>query len=395
MTLLEMLSGVGTVLDTPGAFVRTGLAGENPFPGIFDPEQRVSGRSLLERLGVLDPNTEGLDAGDVGGFLAEMLTDPLTVVPGYMAGKYGINTARMAQGFKKAGGMSGLAEETLEAMRPQSGPFSTFMSDATQGKYAQIAQREAENDKVMQWLSRSPAVEQFDDAMRAGPHIDAPHQLLGAEPDLSSFKKDYYDPFNYSQGGSMSTDIPVYPGQEVPPGVPFGKPSITQQLEEQDELLWRIQQQTKNTLPPDQANAFREDMFIREHSANKPFDAASGFKIIGDNAENPTVLPSPEGSRIHSLNKLDDQMRDVEGLLADAPDDPSDVEHFYRTLVNRANQYEPEWWLAQPPYGGAQYGIRKPITLDDILRGYQGHSLLLALLGGGALGGMAMQGGES
>lgn len=72
------LAAVGTVLDTPGAFVRTALAGENPFAGIFDPSQRVGGRELLEGWGVLDANTDGFDGGDVAGFAADVLLDPTT-----------------------------------------------------------------------------------------------------------------------------------------------------------------------------------------------------------------------------------------------------------------------------------------------------------------------------
>lgn len=75
---LSALGFVGNVLDTPGGFVRTALAGENPFPGIFDPSQRTGGRELLEQYGMLGSNTPGLDFGDVAGFAAEVGLDPLT-----------------------------------------------------------------------------------------------------------------------------------------------------------------------------------------------------------------------------------------------------------------------------------------------------------------------------
>lgn len=76
------LGVIGNVLDTPGAFVRNLLGGENPLPGILDPEQRISGRDLLERAGILGENYEGLDWGDALGFGAEIATDPLTLVGG-------------------------------------------------------------------------------------------------------------------------------------------------------------------------------------------------------------------------------------------------------------------------------------------------------------------------
>lgn len=76
---LSALEAIGNVLDTPGSFIRTALAGENPFPAIFDTSQRVSGRDLLEEWGMLGPNQVGsLDTGDVAGFAAEMAFDPLT-----------------------------------------------------------------------------------------------------------------------------------------------------------------------------------------------------------------------------------------------------------------------------------------------------------------------------
>lgn len=87
------LAWLGETLDKPGRAIRgtlSGLSGGDwgggllnllPFSdtlGFTPPEEQVGGRDLLETLGVLDPNTEGLDAGDVAGFGAEVLLDPLT-----------------------------------------------------------------------------------------------------------------------------------------------------------------------------------------------------------------------------------------------------------------------------------------------------------------------------
>jgi hypothetical protein len=114
-TLLQ--SGIGAVqyaaetLDKPGAAVRGLLSGQPeqlwhavPFSGTFasmfpgvaqawgmpSAEDRVYGREMLETWGLLDPNREGFsprqdpeDAlGDVAGFAAEVLTDPLMFVAG-------------------------------------------------------------------------------------------------------------------------------------------------------------------------------------------------------------------------------------------------------------------------------------------------------------------------
>lgn len=80
--LLDALGFVGNVLDTPGSILRGLMAGDpgKAFSGVLDPSQRVSGRDMLQRWGALGENEEGLDAGDVGGFLAEMITDPVNLL---------------------------------------------------------------------------------------------------------------------------------------------------------------------------------------------------------------------------------------------------------------------------------------------------------------------------
>ena len=115
MNLLDALSGIGTVLDTPGAMLRTGLAGENPFAAVFDTDKRVSGRDLLERYGLADENEDQgwiPDMGDIGGFAAEMLLDPTNLIGGLGLAKrmMGISKAKTAnratQSLLDAGAMS-------------------------------------------------------------------------------------------------------------------------------------------------------------------------------------------------------------------------------------------------------------------------------------------------
>ena len=82
------LAWIGETLDKPGAAVRGVLAGEfdqllNLIPfsdtlGITRPEDRVYGRELLEKAGILGKNKKGFDSGDVAGFGADVLLDPLT-----------------------------------------------------------------------------------------------------------------------------------------------------------------------------------------------------------------------------------------------------------------------------------------------------------------------------
>ncbi len=75
------LSMVGNALDLPGSSVRDLLGGENPFDQWLSPfsdENRVGGRGLLERAGMLRRNRPGFDAGDVAGFAVDVVLDPTT-----------------------------------------------------------------------------------------------------------------------------------------------------------------------------------------------------------------------------------------------------------------------------------------------------------------------------
>lgn len=102
---LSGLAAVGNLLDTPGSMVRDTLALENPFDNLLSPlsgENRVSGRDLLERYGVLGPNKKGLDWGDALGFAAEVGTDPLSFVSGAGLLKA---TGKGGQVLKRAGAL--------------------------------------------------------------------------------------------------------------------------------------------------------------------------------------------------------------------------------------------------------------------------------------------------
>lgn len=68
------LSTLGYVLDTPGALLRGTLAGRVG--------KRMSGRELLQSYGAVGNNRSGLDLGDVLGFGADLLVDPLNLIGG-------------------------------------------------------------------------------------------------------------------------------------------------------------------------------------------------------------------------------------------------------------------------------------------------------------------------
>ncbi|MFO0899372.1 MAG: hypothetical protein U0836_18255 [Pirellulales bacterium] len=75
---LSGLATIGTVFDTPGAFVRDIAAGNNPLEGVFNPSKRASGRDVLEAWGMAGPNDPNRwELADFAGFGLELGFDPL------------------------------------------------------------------------------------------------------------------------------------------------------------------------------------------------------------------------------------------------------------------------------------------------------------------------------
>lgn len=143
--LMGLLSGAGAVLDTPGSIVRNSLAGENPLKGLFDPEERTSGREMLQSWGVSGENDpdKWFEGGDIAGFGAELVTDPLNLLGLGLAGKAakGAKSARLANegitaqnaGMEAANAMSQAmrAQGALpEELLPQAQKFYDYKPDA-------------------------------------------------------------------------------------------------------------------------------------------------------------------------------------------------------------------------------------------------------------------------
>jgi hypothetical protein len=106
---IDLLAGVGYTVDTPYAMARNYVAKKPVTQGLFDPQQRTSGRDMLESLGVVGANQEGLDRGDVAGFAAEML-DPFTLALGAIKGP-----AAAAKAAKAAKGVGKLRKAATAA----------------------------------------------------------------------------------------------------------------------------------------------------------------------------------------------------------------------------------------------------------------------------------------
>lgn len=111
---------IGGVLDTPGSTIRNTLALRNPLRGLFDLDERISGRALAEKLGIPE-NTPGLDTGDVLGFLAEVALDPLTYL------SFGSSALTKSGKVAKMSGM--MPTEAIEAVTGRlSGPGRRTLS---------------------------------------------------------------------------------------------------------------------------------------------------------------------------------------------------------------------------------------------------------------------------
>lgn len=89
MGIMDAVEGIGYALDTPRALAHGAVANiADAVRGRKSRDSwRASGRDMLESLGVLDANQEGLDAGDVAGMGAEMFLDPLNLVGAGIATK--------------------------------------------------------------------------------------------------------------------------------------------------------------------------------------------------------------------------------------------------------------------------------------------------------------------
>ena len=113
---MRALEYVGETLDKPGRALRGLLAGRPeaalnliPFSdmlGITDPQKSTTGRELVEKLGFApnDPD-KWFEPGDIAGFAAEVLLDPLTYVSGGAA-----SLTKPAQALQKAGLLDDLAK---------------------------------------------------------------------------------------------------------------------------------------------------------------------------------------------------------------------------------------------------------------------------------------------
>ena len=87
--------------------------------GLTDPKDIVGGRELMEKAGILEENKPGLDWGDVGGFVGEVLLDPSTYFFGAGLASKGVSAStKIGKALNKVGAlddilMSGVRDPKL------------------------------------------------------------------------------------------------------------------------------------------------------------------------------------------------------------------------------------------------------------------------------------------
>lgn len=118
-TLISLMESLGYAIDTPGAYTRGLLAGR--------PGERASGRDMLQSWGIQNP-------GFLGGLGAEMLFDPMNLIPAGMLAKgarsvSGINRANKASRAMRAGGaapgeLADVVNEVARAVDSSGNPTS-------------------------------------------------------------------------------------------------------------------------------------------------------------------------------------------------------------------------------------------------------------------------------
>jgi len=125
-----MLDTLSYVADTPGALLRGLLAGK--------PGSRATGREALH----LGPNKPGFDSGDIPGFLAELLLDPVNLIggAGIAKGVKYLSKARKARAASKATSAAAKSAETMAA--------------ATKPLVAAIDPRVGEIEQGTAWLAK-------------------------------------------------------------------------------------------------------------------------------------------------------------------------------------------------------------------------------------------------
>ena len=140
--VLGPIATLGHILGTPGHVVSSTLGGVNPLPGILDPEKRIGGRGMLENWGLLSRNRPGLDWGDVGGFAADVLTDPLTFLNplggltkgGQALKNAGLLTKTAEVGGKQLGTRLGRMGTTVGELLGQAAPEAQAAAHTAAGK---------------------------------------------------------------------------------------------------------------------------------------------------------------------------------------------------------------------------------------------------------------------
>jgi len=169
-TLLEAL---GSALDLPGSSIRDVLSLRNPVDQWLTPfsqENRTSGQEMLGRWGLGDDH-------DLGGFAAEILTDPASLLGGGMALK-GLRGLNVLGKGSKIGKATTLAKALFKSPEATSTAWRDLTGVAARDAAEAAAKRQAGSAANM---SFGPAASQAVDANQAAAAL-FPDQLAAQSP---------------------------------------------------------------------------------------------------------------------------------------------------------------------------------------------------------------------
>lgn len=276
--LLDALGYLGESIDKPGAAVRGLLSGRPdqlanliPFSdamGITDPSQRVSGRGLLENLGMMSPKEEGsgFDLGDLAGMGADLATNPLT----YLGPAGAIKGVRGLLG--RGGTAAKEAESLMAGQLNKLGAASEAEAAAPLSKAASMGESAPSPRPVPRYtppaidaglkpsISPGPAAPEYQPAMALTPRSAAGDIRTGLgqiEPVLPDTGPSVYNPdavkSRLAQALSRSSNDKqrMLEMEQI-----LGRPGIAQQYANPAEmpLAMRLQAEAEGTFGPWKAN---------------------------------------------------------------------------------------------------------------------------------------------
>lgn len=208
-SLMDILAGAGNLLDLPGSSLRDLLSGRNPFDQWatpFSDVNRASGRDVLQPFlganeetgmsGWMDNPMEGFK--DIAGFGAEVLLDPLNLVPlgavgKALKGRKAVRSANAAMKAERGGKYAYVNPKVAGRVASEANPMTQVLPQLEMDRYRLLRKAREESPLVdsdlaelgLDYLTVEGYGPQFDELTQ---QIDTlrsqnPMKLLGYTPE--------------------------------------------------------------------------------------------------------------------------------------------------------------------------------------------------------------------